>query len=163
MISKTWEDFINGLGGRAKSFLKRHSLNSFSKLSALSLDDLVAKSGCGTSTANELCFRMNLFGHEMKPNKSKIDNWPLDLPANASGPRHNRPVVVDVDRQNEFRESMKALTFKLPLRDLCAFEAMGAVIRNDPGDVLTFSDVANLAYKYADAMMDRREQKQEGA
>lgn len=154
-MSKTWEDFTNGLGGRAKSFLKKHSLDSFTAVAALSTDEMVRKSGCGASTSNEICFRLNLFGYEMKPNKPKVQEWPFDPPAT----NQQQLIADEVVRQNEFRESLKALTFKLPLRDLCAFEAMSSLIRNDNDGYFGFGEIANTAYLYADAMMSRREQK----
>lgn len=154
-MSKTWEDFVNGLGGRAKSFLRRNSLVSFASLSSLSADDLIGMSGCGTSTLNEIDFRLNLFGCELKPRNSDSLDWPLDQPVNR--------IPASNDRQGVVRESLKALSFKLPLRDLCAFEAMSAVIRNDSKGALSFKDIADLAYDFADAMMARRDQKGDGA
>ncbi len=158
LISKTWDDFTNGLGGRAKSFLRRHNLNSFSALAEISLDEMVGMSGCGTSTSNEICFRMNLFGYEMKPNQREIEH-----PTPVSTNTRQEPSADDVAvRQSELRDCLKALTFKLPLRDLCAFQAMSAIIGNDPDEELTFKQVADIAYSYSDAMMDRRDRKPEG-
>lgn len=153
-MSKTWEDFVNGLGCRVRSFLRRSNLCSFDSLARLTSDDLIRMSGCGKSTLNEIEFRLNLFGYSLKPGNPEIANRPPDQPANR--------IPVSNNQQGAVRESLKALAFKLPLRDLCAFEAMSAVIRNDPGDVLSFGEVARVAYAYADAMMAFRDRKGDG-